>query len=88
MAADVTLPSGRELDIDLKKVGQFEFMNLIDRRVSDEEASSIMGKAVGMTQAEVLDLSMMDWRALFWAIAAKGMSPLANPNSVSASTSG
>jgi hypothetical protein len=85
--AAVTLSDGRAFDIDLRQIRRFEFDRLARNQVTDEEASAIMGRTVGLSVDDVLALSMMDWRNLFWAILVKGTEPLADPNSARPSTS-
>lgn len=85
--ADITLLDGRELEVDLTKLTRRQFMRLMDNLVTDDEASALLGAAVGLSAAEVMGLAMLDWRRVFLGVVGKGMQPLAVPNSVSASSS-
>ena len=84
--ADITLKNGRELTLDLYAVSMREYRALLDREQPAEEGDAILGKAFGLTAAEVSDLPQPEWRRLVAAFFKAAREPLADPNSASASS--
>ena len=87
MAADVILSDGREITFNLNKVTIKEYRALFDVAQPDQEEYAILAKASGLTAEAVGNLGFDDWRLFATAFFEKAREPLADTNSVSASTS-
>jgi hypothetical protein len=85
--ADVTLHDGRDLSVDLHKITIREYRSLFDRAQPQENEDALIARCVGMTLDEYLSLSQPDYRRVGEAFLKRAREPLADPNSVSASSS-
>jgi hypothetical protein len=83
----VTLSDGRELTVDLTKISIREYRRLfIDETTLDEE-DALLAPCFGLTLEEFQTLPYPDYKAATHAFFERARKPLADPNSVSASTS-
>lgn len=82
----VTLSTGREVVVDLHRVSLREYRALFEPG-NQENEDEIIARAAGMAVEELLDLPFPDYRRIVRAFFDSARDPLADPNSVSASTS-
>lgn len=85
--ADVTLHGGRVITIDLHRISMREYRAMVDTSQPREQGDATLAKAAGLTVEELLDLPQPDYRRLVGAVIKAAREPLADPNSVSASSS-
>ncbi len=84
--ADVKLSNGKEITIDLYKISIKEYRSLFDREQPPETEDKLVAKVCDMNLDEYQNLPQPDWRLLVTTFFRKAREPLADPNSVSAST--
>jgi hypothetical protein len=63
------LKSGKEVTIDLYALSVADVRSLLDVKKKHHEGDELLGKAVGMTTQELLDMPFPDYRKLtrfFW----------------------
>jgi hypothetical protein len=87
MMADLTLEDGREITIDLTKINLREYRALFDAGQKPEEEDRLLSRVCGLTLEEYQTLPYPEWRKLTQKFFERARNPLADPNSVSASTS-
>ena len=85
--ADITLSDGREITFDLFKITFGEWKGLFDPEESDQESDTKIARCAGLTYEELLALPLPDSKRLSAAFFKRAREPLADPNSLSASTS-
>lgn len=61
---EIELSDGRTLNIDLTKITIGEYRALFNREQDQGEEDATIGKVVGLTAVEVVDLPFPDYRAL------------------------
>jgi len=66
--------------IDLSKITIAEYRSLFSSEQSEADGDAIIGKAVGLSGAEVGALNMLDYKRLIKTFYAKAREPLADPN--------
>ena len=81
-----TLSDGREITFDLYKVTLEEYRALFSRKQAQEDEDVIMARVAGLEVEDYRKLPYPDWRRLTLAFFEAARSPLADPNSVSEST--
>ena len=84
--ADITLSDGREITFDLNKISIKEYRALFKPEQPDTEEYKLLARVSGLTADEVGNLGYDDWRRFARAFFEKAREPLADPNSVGAST--
>lgn len=77
---DLTLSGGREVVIDLYQITISEYRGLFDKAQPDADGDAVIGRACGMTLAEVQALPYPDYRKLAKAFFEKARDVLADPN--------
>lgn len=85
--ADYTLPDGRGITFDLDALTLDEYRHLLSPKQEREREDEIMARVCGMTADEYKAIPYRTWRHLCRAFLEKAREPLADPNSVSESTS-
>lgn len=83
----VKLHDGRELTIDLNAISIKEWRTMFSRDTEIDESDQILARIVGLSLAELQDLSQPDYRAVAVAVRDAGTAPLSDPNFQSGSTS-
>jgi hypothetical protein len=83
---NLTLTDGREITIDLSVITVREYRALFDKKQKQEDEDATLAKACGLTAEDILDMSQPDFRRLAAAFFKTAREPLADPNSVSEST--
>lgn len=80
--------SGKPIpEINLRKITVSEWRALFESTQPEHEGDETLAKVSGMSVADIRDLPLYDYRALFKAIMDKAAKPLeSDPNSASAST--
>jgi len=84
---NLTLNDGREITIDMSVITIREYRELFKKGQKQEDEDATLARASGLTVDELLDLSQPDFRRLAEAFFKAAREPLADPNSVSESTS-
>lgn len=83
--ADVVLSNGQEITFDLNSFSVDEYEKLFDKDQTDEVRNIIIAKAAGLSVKEFRK-RYGDWRLIIDGFYKKLRTPLADPNSPSAST--
>ena len=84
--ADITLSDGREITFDLNKISIKEYRALFCPEQPDAEEYEFLARVSGLSADEVGSLGFDDWRRFARAFFEKARQPLADPNSLGAST--
>jgi len=83
----VTLSDGRELTVDLTKISIREYRRLFKDETTPDEEDVLLAPCFGLTLEEFEALPYPDYKRVTKAFFERARDPLADPNSVSASTS-
>jgi len=86
MKGSVKLSDGREINIDVSTMTQKEWRNLWDGSVDDKLVDEAMARWTGLEPSDFGDMRRTDFLAVVRKVVMLGNSPLADPNSQSAST--
>ena len=84
--ADITLSDGREITFDLNKISIREYRALFKVNQPDDEEYASLARVAGLKPEDVSSLSYVEWRKFCFAFFEKARQPLADPNSLGAST--
>lgn len=76
--ADITLKSGKKLDIDLDRISITEYRSLFE--AAPEQEYKILAKVLDMPVEEVSSLGAREWRRVIAAVVRAMQEPLADPN--------
>jgi len=83
----VTLSDGKSVEIDISTMKQSEWRDLFDPQVDDAKTDAALARWTGLKPKDFGDMNRQDFRLIISKILILGNSPLAAPNSQSASTS-
>ena len=83
----ITLSDGRELAVDLTKISIAQYRHLFKNETTPEEEDALLAPCFGLTVEEFEALPYPDYKRATAAFFEQARNPLADPNSVSASTS-
>ena len=83
----ITLSDGRVLTVDLTKITIAEYRKLFKQETTPEEEDTLLAPCFGLTVEEFETLPYPDYKRATAAFFEQARNPLADPNSVSASTS-
>jgi hypothetical protein len=80
MSTKFSLPSGREVVLDLANISIREFRSLFDQGQAQDEEDALIAKVAGLTVEELQSLSYPDYRALAKKFFEAARDPLSDPN--------
>jgi hypothetical protein len=86
MGANLTLSTGQEIAVSVAKLTVKEWREFISPTGPATRDDEIVSKCTGLEVEELTALPYLDYRAIVAKIVKLAREPLADPNSVSAST--
>lgn len=74
-----TLANGTEISFDIEKITRREYRAIIDGRLSSEQENCILARVAGITENQVDDMSLPEWRRFVHAFFAAAREPVNDP---------
>jgi hypothetical protein len=76
---DLVMSEGREITFDLSKLTLKEYRELFNRQQPQADEDATMRKVTGLTQEELENLPLEDYKRLFKAFMGRCREPIADP---------